>query len=252
MKSLVGLIFLLLAFDGVEGLDNDAIGPNKVSTSQVTEETIGVYKLLAIRVTSSFGQEPEESLQEIEAAIFTGEHSVTKQFSAISHNQLVYEPATSSGVLQIKLEKHLERYDEDEDEVIAAVEAVLDVSSITDVADRILFCFPTGSLDDDVQGLAQKPGRVRSSCSVTRIYSRHDVQRSYYHKGGCAKLWVMMHELGHNLRFEHSGIGDDEYQDRSGYMGDSPSTPASFSHRLFRALGFGEDPPVRRAFVRTE
>ena len=80
----------------------------------------------------------------------------------------------------------------------------------------------------------------------------HDVQRSYYHKGGCAKLWVMMHELGHNLRFEHSGIGDDEYQDRSGYMGDSPSTPASFSHRLFRALGFGEDPPVRRAFVRTE
>lgn len=132
----------------------------RTRTNTLVDERVGVYRILAIRVTSTFGHEPEESLEEIEEAIFTSEHSVAKQFAAVSHHQLIYEPARTTGVVQVELDRVLGPYDEIEDEIVHVVEQVMGVQSILDIADRILFCFPNGSLNDGIWGLAQFPGRV--------------------------------------------------------------------------------------------
>lgn len=166
------------------------------TTGRSENERIGLYKLLAVRVTSSFGQEPAESLQDIKESIFTNEHSVVNQFLAISHHQLVYEPATASGVLQIELQKRLSRYEEDEDEIVQTVEAMLGVHSIRDVADRILFCLPEGSLDEGVWGLAQFPGSVRCvspffASWLTTICAEKLLPQTWLHEArvGNARAW---------------------------------------------------------------
>lgn len=59
-----------------------------------------------------------------------------------------------------------------------------------------------------------------------------------------------MHELGHNFWFDHSGVGDDEYEDRSGYMGGSDGlTPVGIFNRIFSAFQM-ESRPLLRAYVR--
>lgn len=39
---------------------------------------------------------------------------------------------------------------------------------------------------------------------------------TWYQSGQCQKISSMMHEIGHNLGYYHSGLGPDDYGDRSG------------------------------------
>jgi hypothetical protein len=154
-------------------------------------ERIGTYKILAVRVTTAFGQEPQESLQEIEGAVFgTGAgavvNSVVRQFDAITHGQLRYIPAVgTNGVVEIQMDQEISYYIDSEQEMINATEALFGDARLSTVADRTLFCMPDGTLEgqnqepiarpdqmtlifllfvlEGVWGLAQFPGRVRDN-----------------------------------------------------------------------------------------
>ena len=132
---------------------------------------MGVYKLLAVRVTTTHQQEPQETLSEIQGAVFgTGpdalEHSVVSQFRQVSHHQLLYEPALvtngTDGVVEIVLNERINKYAESERDMIRATEQVLGLvkEPLDSFADRILFCLPDGSIPPDVWALGQFPGRV--------------------------------------------------------------------------------------------
>lgn len=61
----------------------------------------------------------------------------------------------------------------------------------------------------------------------------------------------MIHELGHNFWFDHSGVGDKEYDDRSGYMGGSEELPpGGIFGSIINAFRINNnDKPLLRAFV---
>ena len=42
---------------------------------------------------------------------------------------------------------------------------------------------------------------------------------SVYNDEACNQVSTQVHELGHNLNLAHSGMGSDEYGDKSGMMG---------------------------------
>lgn len=126
------------------------VSSRKLNNDEVTER-IGTYKMLAVRVTTAFGQEPQESLQEIEGSVFgTGENavvnSVVRQFDAVSHGQLRYIPAVTNGAVEIKIEQEIHYYLDNEQEMINATEALFDGARLSTVADRILFCLPDNTL----------------------------------------------------------------------------------------------------------
>jgi Gametolysin peptidase M11 len=196
----------------------------KLRLQRVYESRFGVKQILVVRVSSLQGETPIESLDEIEAAVYgTGpnpmnvpaDSSVVAQFRAVSHGRLVYEPIivpnlTRHGLLDIVIEESTlnanisstTRFD-----TIVRPAMMNEVTrilgeSIFGIAHRILFCMPSGSLDRSIAGIGEVGGMF-----------------TFYHLGYCRKLDAMMHELGHNLNFHHSGIGTLEYGDMSDYMG---------------------------------
>jgi hypothetical protein len=131
-------------------------------------ERIGTYKMLAVRVTTTFGQEPQESLQEIEGSVFgTGPgaepNSVVDQFMAVSHGQLHYLPADgTNGVVEIQMDQKIMHYSDAEQAMINATEALFGGAQLTTVADRILFCMPDGTLSGTSEPIV-RPGIERHS-----------------------------------------------------------------------------------------
>jgi hypothetical protein len=142
--------------------------------------------------------------------------SVVAQIRAVSHSRLVYEPIvvpnlTRPGLLDIviaesavntNLTSTSKRFDTIVRPAIMAEVTRILGDSIFGRAHRILFCMPSGSLDLSIAGIGEVGGML-----------------TFYHLGYCRKLDALMHELGHNLNFHHSGIGTLEYGDMSDYMG---------------------------------
>jgi len=153
----------------------------------------GTRRLLAVRVTSAVsGQEPEESVESIEGAIFgTGsnpegialpEGSVVQQYAAISHGQLTFQPAQgpniNNGVLEISIDKSFVVSTDVESEIlprlIAATEQAVGSS---DIADKIVYCLPTGA---GFQGST-------AWTAFTYLYEPY----SYFQKSRCTRLSVV-------------------------------------------------------------
>lgn len=129
------------------------------------EVRIGKKKILAVRVTSIFDEIPEESVEEIESAIFgvdglsnggfgvtfDPKASVVDQYKAISHNQLILSPAIgdniNNGVAEVVIAQRVNESSIDEGlglNILAKTEAL--VGPLDEVADFIVFCIPDGSL----------------------------------------------------------------------------------------------------------
>ena len=197
----------------------------KIRLQRVHESRFGVKPILVVRVSSrNDGETPMESLDEIEAAVYgTGSNplhvpmdaSVLAQIRAVSHSRLVYEPVvvphlTRPGLLDIVIEESTlntnlsstSRFDTIVRPAMMSEVARILGESIFNIADHILFCMPSGSLDRSIAGIGEVGGMF-----------------TFYHLGYCRKLDALMHELGHNLNFHHSGIGTLEYGDMSDYMG---------------------------------
>jgi hypothetical protein len=152
---LMKLIYAFIAASFV-GASRPLASSRNLSNDEVTER-IGTYKMLAVRVTTAFGQEPQESLEDIEGSVFgTGQNavvnSVVRQFDAVSHGQLRYIPAVTSGTVEIKMDQEIHFYLDTEQEMINATEALFGGAQLSTVADRILFCLP----DDTLGGESRK------------------------------------------------------------------------------------------------
>jgi hypothetical protein len=150
-----------------------------------------------VRVTSmATGEYPTETLDEMQAAIFgttTGSSNATassnsfmaEQFRAVSHGQLNYVPARhgsllSPGLLEmdVTVPDTLGLFDHVywQTELVPILQQTLArllrnnvttpnnivIPTIRSVADRVLFCMPTGSLRAGTGGVAGIGGMVRT------------------------------------------------------------------------------------------
>jgi hypothetical protein len=223
---------------------------------RVQRSRFGTKRLLAVRVSNLAGggssvrpEVPDETRDEIEAAIFgTGANNphgianddatLCAQYLAVSHGQLVYTAAAvveltspgvrtleSSGVMEISInlttmldtaQNGTYFSDVVKPAILARLEAVLQQSMSSLVADHVLLCLPTGTLRHGAAAMGDIAGMY-----------------TYYHYGSCAQLPILMHELGHNLNFYHADVAGREYADLAGYMG-GPQAPLSWRQRLFQ------------------
>lgn len=119
----------------------------------------GTMRVLAVRVRSITGEEPEESLEEIEAGIFGTTTdvsllpiaSVTNQYRLASHGALDLQPASGPGIIngvtEITVNRQVVGSGVQADLSSAVLDATRDVvGSLDEVADRFIFCLPNGSL----------------------------------------------------------------------------------------------------------
>jgi hypothetical protein len=224
----------------------------------------GNKRLLVVRVISTARDEPEESLRQIESAIFgnvsyyennntvTEDHvlldpvsgapatTVMHHYRAVSFHKLNMIPSTGSGIVNgvaevlIDLlsvssgsitsisgldivddiipvvldatENYLAHSFLSERQNIVGADTSLSIPSLNDLADHVVFCLPTGALLDN--------------SSDWTAFTNMNERYSFYQQSRCTRLSVVMHEVGHGLLgFLHSGLGDNEYADESGYMG---------------------------------
>lgn len=143
--------------------DRNAVVMDEPNTDQrrlaASSIRIGTKTLLAVRVTSSIGEAPVETVDAIESAIFgTGENpegipddaSVVAQYEAISHGKLLFTPASGSsniqnGVANVEIDHRFFGRDVQfglVPQILAQTEAV--VGPLSNI-DRIIFCLPNGS-----------------------------------------------------------------------------------------------------------
>jgi hypothetical protein len=222
------------------------------------EARLGTKKLLAVRVVSVIGEEPEETLAEITDAIFGAapfetqvqsseqaqDATVVSQYRHVSAGSLnliaASGPGIEFGVVQIIVDNviagaGIQRLS---NVIVAATEEQLG-GSLDEIADHVVFCLPNhtllqGSRDwtaftylyEPVSAIIPTFRRLYCllvySLAYTGIFAnpkRSNTQYSYYQKSRCTRLSVVMHEMGHGLGFRHSGRGGNDYADESGYMG---------------------------------
>jgi hypothetical protein len=145
-----------------------------------TSPRIGTKRLLAVRVSSSFGEEPEESLASIQGALFgTGTNpdaipadgTVVAQYMAVSHGQLQFVPAITTtttidpynspstnaattaleGVLDVEIEEQFlgSSIHDLANAILDSTQTALGGQPLLEVADNFVFCVPSGSLFED-------------------------------------------------------------------------------------------------------
>jgi len=161
----------------------------------------GTQTLLAVRIVTPDAQ-PDETLNDIYDSLWGPPPTLPSQFAEISHGSLNFVPY-QEGVLEIALDASIANRSMQGDvmqEILATTTAQLEGTP-----DHVLFCLPTGAL--------LKGGDAWKAFTYLRE------PYSYYQRGRCTKLSVVMHEMGHSLGFRHSGFDRDDYGDEQGYMG---------------------------------
>jgi hypothetical protein len=158
-------------------------------------------RLLAVRV-STLTEQPAESVALIQGAVFgigaipnpanvTDAASVVAQYAAVSHEQLWFVPATTmderirGGVLDLVLENITitgTKVRNITDRILEQAAVALNVTTLLEVADHVLFCLPTG-------------GWYNGNSSNWTAYTFLAEPYSYYQKSRCTRLSVVMHEV---------------------------------------------------------
>ena len=160
--------------------------------------TRGTFSVMIVRVTSADGYAPSSSLQELRQAVF-GEISMASQYNACSFGKLEFREARS---IDVQLPRKSSFYTSPSDLALAAesaATALLNVDSITEVADKVIFCQPPDNL----------PWTSVAVLNHWRINMKDKF---------CTSLSGLTHEMGHSIGMLHSGIGSQQYGDDSGYM----------------------------------
>jgi hypothetical protein len=144
----------------------------------------GKKRLLAIRVTTTYGEEPEESLDLMEGTLFgTGSlaepHNAVTQYDALSHGKFGYIPAQgatiTNGVTEIVVDMKIEgtiMSPSFQDTIKEA--AVKQLGNLDEIADQIAYCIPNGSLLFDSSkwtGFTFLYETVRSTLAIMSLLS---------------------------------------------------------------------------------
>jgi len=176
-----------------------------------TEGQIGPKKTLVIRIVGD-GVGPEASLVQIRDEVFGSDITLKSQMEKCSHGKLTIQPF--SGQTQGQFFQHI---------VGGVVELGIttnpygknDKQMENDVMEAAWYVFGDLYSQFDLVLFVLPPGIVPSFAAYAYIGTPF----SFFSNNKIEDAMVQMHEIGHNLGLQHSGKGEEEYGDTSGYMG---------------------------------
>ena len=191
------------------------LGSPPVGRRRLTASRTGTKRLLAIRVTTATKEQPSETVEEIQGAVFglgelAEDNNVLTQYEAVSHGKLLLVPAAGEdiidGVGDVVVNTSIKGQAISASFITTIRDAATDkYGPLRLVADKIMFCLPDGSL---LYGKEDWTGFAFSNESY-----------SFYQQSRCTRLSTVMHELGHSMGFKHSGKDSSNYADTSCIMG---------------------------------
>jgi len=165
----------------------------------------GVLSIAVIRVSTSDSRAGGNaaSTNAIKNAMFSNGVNFVTQYDACSFGKIQFK-LTGPGVFDVQLPGSLDTYGRDSANVVTAVQkqvkAERKLSTISDLADKVIMCLPPGT------------GDWAASAGVNHWRAQMNDQ-------WCTSLSGNMHEIGHMLGLLHSNANGVAYNDRSGYMG---------------------------------
>lgn len=178
---------------------------------RTTVATSGTRTILVLRI-STLDATPTFTAQEIYNFVFDmsqplNQPSLASQYSALSFGKLNFAPALE-GVTEVyvNMTANGTSLNTIRDAAVAAVQSQFQTSSITWLADHIMFCIPPGT---------------GAWAGVSSVNSWRLVLNDQW----CGYLSGLMHEMGHNLGLLHANEGGITYMDFTSYMSAGFSTP---------------------------
>ena len=198
---------------------------NNNANNAAKPRMIGTESILVVRVIAS-NANTTLSEQELSDNIFgTGNDAVNlkSQYAACSHDQLLIEPTPDqsyyttietetdhqqhniiNGVTTVHVNVNTSEGDTImRNAITRALNYNFSVNSPTLLANRVMYCLPANTIEDD--GIA---------------YAFLNSWLSVYSNNWCTSMSTQVHELGHNFDLAHSNENG-EYLDQSGMMGSS-------------------------------
>jgi hypothetical protein len=124
---------------------------------------------------------------------------MSSQYRSCSANKLNF---VDGGGIEVRLDSPGSSFSKPSELVDAAVRKVMQakgVSSLTSLADKVVFC---------------QPGVVGGWLAVAPV----NHWRMSFNDEWCTSLSASIHEMGHSIGLLHSGEGESDYGDTSGYM----------------------------------
>lgn len=194
---------------------------NVAQKSQLLAASGGVNErtVLAIHVTAndfSFTDTPEV----LSDSVFGTDGdpvNLTSQYDVCSYSQMKLIPATgqhiTNGVVEITIDMDVDGRTRGavSNAVIAATNEL--IGSLNDITDHYMIALP--------------PNTTTSSGGGWIAFAGINGTYSIYNNHWAKSVSAQMHELAHNFGMGHSGNGNNEYGDNSGYMGSSSSSSNS-------------------------
>jgi hypothetical protein len=174
------------------------------------QATTGAKKILVLRISANDSTNTFSASQ-LYTYIFGSSDpantpSLVTQYSRLSFGKLNFEPAMG-GVIEVPVDMNANGALSItiRDSAIAYVSTTYGVSSLTQLADHVMFCIPPGT------------GNWDGSSPVVSW-------RMVLNDQWCGYVSGFMHEMGHNLGLMHSNQNNVEYMDLTSYM--------SFGHAI--------------------
>jgi hypothetical protein len=172
----------------------------------------GKHETLVVRVTIN-DNGPVPSTTDLAGSVFglggnPAAQSMAGQYSACSFGQLQFLPAKGdtilNGVMNIEISKE------------GGPLSILSLRS--DLADAVEAKIPQGLEPRHIMYVVP-PGTEFQGAADWVAFANVGDYRSYFNNQWGDSLSATMHEIGHNLGFNHSGKGPEPYGDKTGVMG---------------------------------
>jgi hypothetical protein len=192
----------------------------------------GVKRTLVIRIVGD-GVGPKSSLNQLREEVFGNGISLKSQMERCSHGKLDIQPFSGStwggrfnqkivgGVVELgiptnpygKSDKRMEN----------------------DAMQTAFFVFGNLDAQFDLVLIAMPPGIVPKFAAYAYIGTPY----SFYSNENIRDTMIQMHEVGHNFGLQHAGDDQEEYGDKSGYMGYSEKEEPSMCYNAVNNYQLG-------------